>query len=182
MNTAALHWSIASHLAHACGVDWGRWAIGLTAPCRCAPYRGDHGLGSRLYHSSECPTEEAARERGNRYGVCEVTYRLRRAIPIQAPENIHDTHEAYREDCRRRHVEPGQMPAWAWVHEGIVVRMSANLRALGVYIRLKEQVAELAMPSPPGMSWGIHGRSDAKDLRRLLDLIDAVERGRKAAT
>lgn len=156
----AIRWSIAAHLAHACGLDWGAWALGY----KQTP-EGEKILARLLDGEPASPAER--------------TIIMRGADPVPAPARIEDTHEPYREDCRRRNVEPGPMPSWSW-------RIRPNLdddMGIDVGERVHINVNSLFAESVATMEvWKVKGTCADDDLRQLLALIEAAERGRKAAT
>ena len=80
-------------LAHASGLDWAAWALGLTAPCKCSLH-DFFGLTwvreNGVYTCRKCDAEPLLQ-------------------PI--PASIEDLHAPYREDCKRRGVAPGPLPS-----------------------------------------------------------------------
>lgn len=157
----AIRWSIAAHLAHACGLDWGAWALGY----KQTP-EGEKILARLLDGEPASPAER--------------TIIMRGADPVPAPARIEDTHEPYRVDCRRRGVEPGPMPSWSWEGGGIVCSVSQADSLVVAYVSLGVASASLVYDVGKAQTFGVFGSLD--DLRKLLALIEAAERGRKAAT
>lgn len=91
-------WRVAAALALACGLDWGRWAAGLTADVRMVPFRYDDGFpvceGWCLWpDDGACPLYVSEAEA--------------RAHAVPDPSDG----AAYLADCARRGVEPGPLPS-----------------------------------------------------------------------
>ncbi|MBK6920443.1 MAG: hypothetical protein IPH07_23790 [Deltaproteobacteria bacterium] len=113
-------WRVAAALALACGLDWGRWAVGLTAEIpttpgldcdECCGWGGytDH-LSDQWYSCSRGCATPADRAR----------------VPVSDPSDA----DAYRADCARRGVEPGPLPSlehWG-AKTGVFFRVNAGVR------------------------------------------------------
>lgn len=101
-------WRIAAALALAEGLDWGRWAKGLTAPIAESPEDYCPTCGGRC---DECGgwggiTDPLSDQAYPCPHACRSP-RERSQVVVDDPSDV----EAYKADCACRNVEPGPLPA-----------------------------------------------------------------------
>lgn len=156
-------WRVAAALALACGLDWGRWAAGLTADVRMVPFRYDDGFpvceGWCLWpDDGACPLYVSEAEA--------------RAHAVPDPSDV----AAYLADCARRGVEPGPLPSLSWTSEDgragwevteVVVRVSAGWAGFWRHLDGPEWFFDF------GATDGGRG-SSAADLALLSTLVTAA--------
>lgn len=159
---------VAAALALACGLDWGRWAAGLTADrCTCGLARvaGDAAT-NKLSHCSPC-------------GVYDPP------TPVADPFKV----EAYLADCARRGVEPGPLPtmryAPCWADEPQLKWASEDGRCSwtftpasalhSIYVTMRVGDAHVDYN---GTRFAVHGPPSGSisgaDLREMASMVEAV--------
>lgn len=146
-------------LAHACGLDWAAFALGLTmTECTCddtdAPPPDERGM-PRLHRSAHC--------------------RRHNPQPLPVPARIEDLHAPYLEDCKRRGVKPGPLPDLKW-DDG---RVNWKVGGFDPYFIPKDtiQIGVNGFGAEwrgPGYLWTIHCAGEPADLARLSALVTAV--------
>lgn len=150
-----LAWHRAVALAHACGLDWGAWALGYK------------------------PTPEGALIIARTLGGMTPTDREREVVlrgtdPIPVPARIEDTRAPYLADCRRRGVEPGELPALWWSSASNDVAWSVSSDdGDETYIRVGHLRVALAVQNRS--LWDVReGVATPSDLARLSTLVTAA--------
>lgn len=146
-------WEIAAALAAKCGLDWGRWALGLTA------HEGKCGHCIHKAHSGMC----SGRNGGTAY-PCPCFHGCTTG-PVAEPWDA----EAYKADCARRGVEPGPLPSLRYRGNGVRWRV-LWLAPKRVAIEVGDAMVEVWSPT----------RVIATGMCTLDDLARAVELARVA--
>ena len=159
MTPIAYHRTVA--LAHACGLDWAAWALGLTAPRQACPKCG--GVGNIITDRGQPQCMACAHSPPSLGSSGE-------APPIPVPERIKDLHAPYLADCERRGVQPGEMPAMDWHSAAWVVSTG------GSKMLTRCTVEDVTAVQVDQGSWQCSGNATAADLARLAELVTAVEK------
>ncbi len=169
-NTWPLPWHIAAALARESGLDWARWAYGLTSACNCVPYQRD----DQEHHEVHCRGPERLREMKAMYGprLGEDIWK-REAVPVPDPSDA----EAYRADCARRGVEPGPMPALSFDDGRVAWKVYMGRTEIHVWICVGISAMNRWSHWPAG-EWAPtnDGPSSLADMARCVALATAAAR------
>ncbi len=135
-------WRVAAALALACGLDWGRWAAGLTAepePRTIDPWTTMPCDACGCEHQATRSRTKIARV--FLCGACEAVGATGwTATPVADPSDV----DAYLDDCARRGVEPGPLPSLSWTSDDGRVKWSVDGPPTYVLVRVAAVALEYA--------------------------------------
>lgn len=162
-------WRVAAALALACGLDWGRWAAGLTADVRMVPFRYDDGFpvceGWCLWpDDGACPLYVSEAEA--------------RAHAVPDPSDG----AAYLADCARRGVEPGPLPSLEYTTRHVAWVVTVDVDGTIDYVAVRVGGIEMSTHEDHPQWSACQGSiCSAADLALLSTLVTAAASALEAA-